>query len=455
MAVNGQLLGLPSPWAQGIIGAFPDEYALPYPTFPARIVRKTVKRDVNTAMPITPLNPLVRFTIPTNNQTICDFRRAKVYITFSVGVTAPWFARPSPLAWNIVQRFRLEQGGQYVEDRRYWNWQETLVYVVQTHINQQMTTGVALYGDGSTITRNARAAGWTYCLPIPSTALTKGVLPWWQTKKDNLNVYNAENLPDTTLQWEFEPPENFVEVYGAAPATPIVGLTWTITRMVIEYEEIYAEAGNKVLISQWLSKSQRSVVNGFPRVYYRSFLSNTYSMTTNTDQTILIDFKLASIISIYVTFRYANRVNNPEIYSKHSDYLSRGDFNMSEYQFNVNGCLWPDRPVGMIDPGLVDAYAKYLESWQMFHGRGINQEVTPITIDQFLSDKFLCVFDGNQHPFSSMMVNNVSTSYSGNSIQLQLKFAANPPAGLEALVHIFHWRVWNFGARAGTPVFEN
>jgi len=43
-----------------------------------------------------------------------------------------------------------------------------------------MTTGVALFGDGSQVDRNARAAGWTYCLPIPTTGLTKGIYPWFQ-----------------------------------------------------------------------------------------------------------------------------------------------------------------------------------------------------------------------------------------------------------------------------------
>ena len=445
MSVNGQLLGIPSKFDTG--GYFiPDEYVLPVPGNPIRLVRKIVRRDVDTAMPITPANSIVRWKIPSNSTVIYDWRRAKVFITVQFAVNAPWSARPGHLIWNIVDRFRLEQGGQYVEDRRYFGLQETLVYETQTHINQQATTGVALYGDGSIIERNARAAGFTYCMPIPSTGLTKGIYPWFQLLKDNAS-YKIQPLPDTYLQWELRKPEEFVEVYGAAPATPIVGLTWTVTRMEVEYEEIYAEGNNGELLKNWMTKSQRAFINGFPCIYYRTFISNTYPISSATEQTVMIDFKLSSLIAIYVTFRYANQVNNPEIYSKDSNYLSRADFNLIEYQWEVNSCLWPDRPVSMIDPGIVQAYAKYLESWQMFHSRGIQQEVTPITAQQFLTDKFVLAFDGNQHPFSSLMLNPVSTAYSSSQIQLKLKFSVAPPANLEAVVHLYHWKKWFFGAR--------
>ena len=39
----------------------------------------------------------------------------------------------------------------------------------------------------------------------------------------------------------------------------------------------------------------------------------------------------------------------------------------------------------------VQAYAKFLEAWQMFHSRGIQQEVTPITLAQFNNDKFIVI----------------------------------------------------------------
>lgn len=452
MSVNNQILGIPSKFDNQSY-FIPDEYTLPVPGNPIRIYRKNVKREVDTTMPITPANPIIRWKVPSNSTVIIDWRRAKVLITLSVAVNAPWSARPAQLAWNIVERFRLEQGGQYVEDRRYWNLQETMAYEVQTHINQQATTGVALYGDGSNIDRNARAGGWTYCLPIPSTGLTKGIYPWFQILKE-ASTFKIQPLPDTYLQWELRKPEEFVEVYGAAPGTAKVGLTWTVTRMQVEYEEIYADGGNEALLKNWMAKSLRAFINGYPCIYYRTFLTNLYPVSTANEQTIMIDFKLSSLIAIYVTFRYTANVNNPELYSKDSDYISRADFNLTQYQWEVNGCLWPDRPINMADPGIVEAYAKYLESWQMFHGRGINQEVTPITSQQFLNDKFLCVFDGNMHPFSSLMLNPVSTSYSSSQIQLKLTFTGVIPAGIEAVAHLYHWRKWNFGARGSQSIVE-
>jgi len=267
--------------------------------------------------------------------------------------------------------------------------------------------------------------------------------------------YNAQSMPDTYIQWELADPLAFVEVYGAAPGTPVVGLTWTVTNMRIQYEEIYAEGGNGSLLNNWMMKSKMAFINGSPRIFYRRFLSNTYPITTATDQTILIDFKLASLISIFGTFRYTTDTNDPTKYSKHSKYLSKADFNMTEYQWNVNGSLWPDEPIRMIDANIVEAYKKYLEAWQMYHSRGIQQEVTPITINQFLNDKFLVVFDGNEHPFSNLLLNPISTQFSSNSIQLKIKFGSAPPANLEVVIHAFHWACWNFGSRGGVQIQES
>lgn len=141
MSVNGQLLGNPSIWAMGMTNRIGDDCILPVPKYGARLVRKKVRRDVDTAMPVLPGNPLIRWKVPSNSNIIYDFRRAKVYIRITVSATGGAVAAPSALAWNIIERFRLEQGGQYVEDRRFFNLQETLVYVVQTHQVQQQTTG--------------------------------------------------------------------------------------------------------------------------------------------------------------------------------------------------------------------------------------------------------------------------------------------------------------------------
>jgi hypothetical protein len=457
MAFTGaQLLGIEPPWSINMAKVegyyVSDEYTLPLPKNSARLVRKQVKRDVDTSMPVYPENPLIRWRIPSNGQVICDFRRAKVIVDASVGVSAPYSARPSTLFWNIIDRFRLEQGGQYIEDRRFFGLQETLVYVVQTHVVQQITTGVALYGDGSQTARNARATNWRYILPLPTTGLVKSIYPWFQVKNISNGVGTIVALPDTYLQWELVQPQAFVEAYGGTGT--VTGLTYTIMRMQIEYEEIYPMGGPSMLLKNWLTPSQFALKGGFPRIWYRTFLTNTYPLTTNNEQTIYIDMKLSSIIYIYATFRYAANTYNPLIYDKFSDYISRNDMPLIEFQWEVNSCLWPDKPVSLTDPSWVEGYAKYLESWSMFHARGIQQEVTPITINAYLNDKFVLPFDGNENPFSPAMLNPVSTAYSGSIIQLKLKFSAPPPAGIEVVIHAYHWRCWNFGASGSVPLVE-
>ena len=248
MSVNGNLLGYENSWKNQLNYTVPAEYQLNIPANPIRVYRKIVKRDVDTSMPITNMNPLIRWRIPGNGQTLLDFRRCKIILDLNVYVDAPYSARPSPLIWNLIERFRLEQNGQYVEDRRYYNLQETLNYQVQTQIFQMVTVGTALYGDGSAALRNSRAAGWRYILPIPTTALTKGVYPWFMVGK-GLGVVS---LGDTYMQWEMTDPTQFVEIYGAAG--PYTGLGWEITRMQIEYEELSNDSitgGISAMMQNW------------------------------------------------------------------------------------------------------------------------------------------------------------------------------------------------------------
>jgi hypothetical protein len=446
MSVNGQLLGNPSLWSN-IKYRIGDDVTLPIPKYGARLVRKKVRRDVDTTMPVIPGNPLIRWKIPSNSNVIYDFRRAKCYIRITVtAVGGGWIPAPSALAWNIIERFRLEQGGQYVEDRRFFNLQETLVYEIQTHQNQQQTTGVGLYGDGSLALRQTQAVDWVYCLPIPSTGLTKAVYPWYQSSKGTSNnIVTSISLPDTYLQWELARPEAFVEVSGGAGA---VTVSWSVSRFEIEYEELYLENGNAPLIAKWLM-SENAISKGYPNIWYRTFLTNNYPLSVATEQTSFIDIRLSSIISLFVTFRFAATVNDPTILNKHSTYLGPTTTNLIEYQWEMNSSLWPDKPVGVIAPNYTEAYAMFLESWQMYHSRGIQQEVTPITKNQFINDKFVLAFDGNAQPFATLMINPLSTSLTNSQIQLKMKFNPAPPAGLEIVVHAYHWRRWYFGAKGG------
>jgi hypothetical protein len=428
-----------------------DDIVLPVPKYGARLVRKKVKRDVDTAMPVLPNNPLIRWKVPSKHHVVYDFRRAKVYIRITVtAVGGGWIPAPSALAWNIFERFRLEQAGQYVEDRRFFNLQETLVYVVQTHQQQQLTTGVGLYGDGSLLLRQGQAVDYLYCLPIPSTGLTKSVYAWYQSSKGAIGMVNSTMLPDTFLQWELARPEAFVEIAGGVGPTVV---SWSVNRMEIEYEELYLEGGNGPLIGKWLH-AEGSTNKGYPNIWYRTFLTNNYPLSVATEQTVFIDVRLSSIVALYVTFRTTADTNNPAILGKHARWLGPTITNLIEYQWEVNSSLWPDKPVSLIDPGRTEAYAMFLESWQMFHSRGIQQEVTPITKAQFITDKFVLAFDGNAQPFSSLILNPLSTTLTNSQIQLKMKFNPAPPPGLEVIVHTYHWRRWNFGAKGGVPVVE-
>jgi hypothetical protein len=351
--------------------------------------------------------------------------------------------------WNIVDRFRLEQAGQYIEDRRYYGFQETLNYRVATHLAQQSTTGEALFGDGARPIREYKSANgsvWKYALPIPTTALTKAILPWYCVGRDG----RAGAVPEVWLQWELTQPNNFLEVYGDLAGGGLnYTLSYTISRVMVEYEEIFGDGGNNAIITNWTS-----IPRAFPSIYYRSFLSNKYPLNDSLDQTISIEFKLSSIIAIFVTFHVDAELSNPLVYDRFETFQGRQEVPLTNYQWDINGCLWPDQPVEMNDVGWTSGYLMYQRAFQMYHSRIVQQEVTPINISEFADNKFILVLDCNEFPLSNNIINPVSTRSSTQNIQLKLSFITTPTPGLVCLAHVYHWRVWNFGANGSVPLFE-
>jgi hypothetical protein len=439
MSSSYGLLGYPSDWAINYgAAAIPPDYFLPTITQGFRVTRRKIKRDVDTAMPITPSQPIVRWKIPSASATIIDFRRATVFINFSTAVTGGPTTMASNLAWNLFDRVRLEQAGNYVEDRRYFNWQETFFYVMMTHFMQQITTGVALYGAGSQITRTAHAGGWRYGLPFPFTGLTKGVLPFFQLSKDGLGIMPM-NQQDLILQWEIANPLTWIEQNTAGGT----GLTYTITKMEVEYDELSIEGGPASFVSKWFESA-----NKCPQVLFKSILSNIYPLSTSTEQDVLIDLKVQSLIALYATFRDGGNISNPVNYDKFETFLPPTTTMLSSYQWEVNGVLWPDKIIPTSSTYNIESYVNFEQTMQIFHSRRINEEVTPITMYQWVGDKFVMCFDGNPHPFTMNLLSPLSTQKGNTQIHLRLQFSSAPPANLQLIVHAHHYKIWNYNCYA-------
>jgi hypothetical protein len=438
MASAYGILGYPSDWSLNYGSAgIPPDYFLPAITPGFRVTRRRIKRDVDTTMPTDYSQPIVRWKIPSASATILDFRRAVVYVTISASATggAAWL---SNLAWNIFERCRLEQAGNYVEDRRYFNLQETIEYMMKTHLLQKLTTGVHLYGYGDIATRTAHAGGWRYALPIPFSCLTKAVLPFFQLSNDGMGI-QPMNQQDLILQWELSPPTNVVEV-AAGATVPY----YQITKMEVEYDEITLEGGPAPFVSKWFMAA-----NKMPQVLFRSYLTNIYQLSTGTEQDILIDLKVQSLISLWVVFRSGTTVTTPTVYDKFETFPGPNIIPLLSFQWEVNGVLWPDKIIQLTSPtNNPDTFVVYEQTMQIFHSRRVNEEVTPITYDQWLNDKFVMMFDANMHPFSMNLLSPLSTQKGNTQIHLRLQFTAAPPANLTLVVHALHHKIWNYNTYA-------
>jgi hypothetical protein len=421
---------------------------LPMPLMGARMVRRILRRQVDTTVPININNSEIRFKIPSSSVVTLDFRRGTIYLTVGVTVDPPYNARLSNLAWNMFNRFRLEQHGQYIEDRQFWNWQETFIYWSEALPNQFTTVGEGLYGYGSQANRNTKSASWEYALPIPTSALTKTVYPWFQLLKTNNSSYVSSTLPDVYMIWNVADPREWVEIYGAVG--PYTNLAFQITKMEVEYEEITVESGNTgAFLSFWHTDS-----SPFPNIFWETYLTNVYPLTQGTEQFINIDLRVKSIQYIACTVRLSTTVQDPATFDKFETWIGPEDVRwpLMEYQWELNNNMWPDRPISLSDPGDVQPYKKFLELFGNYYSRTVHADVTAIGPDGFQTDKFIMAFDANMYPFSQKMLGPVSTEKSSKYVILRMKFNAPPAANLELVVHTKYWRKWKFAAPAGIIV---
>lgn len=446
---NIGILGNPSTWAVQESSAIPSEYIMPVPRQGIRLVRRNIKRQVDTTLPATPSTTDIRFKIPSSNIITLDFRRGGIHFVIGATVDPPYFVRLSNFAWNAFTRFRLEQHNQYIEDRTYYNYQETLIYWTTVLLDQFRTTGVGLYGSGSPALRNTRSASWEYILPIPTDSLCRTVMPWFQL----INIkgtFSSSNLPDVWMIWNIADPTEFLEAYGAVGA--VSGLTYSVTKMEVEYEEITLESGQR---SAFL-KTWHADPSTYPRIRWMAYMTSVYPVTTGVTQNITLDVKVKALQYIIITFRLSADAGNPTVYDKFETWLGPDNpttpIPLLEYQFEVNNQFWPDVPITLVDPGDTEPYKKSLELFGNYFARFVHSEVSAIGPYQFSRDKFFIAYDANQFPFSNNIINPVSTENSTKNIILRMKFTAPPPAGLEILTHTCYWRQWLFAAPAGKIV---
>lgn len=443
---NVGILGPPSTWAVNEGSVIPNEYKLPIYKTGIRLVRRNIRRQVDTQMPITPATTEIRFKIPSSSIITLDFRRAGVHLVINVGVNPPHSARLSNFAWNCFTSFRLEQHNQYIEDLQYFNYQETLKFYTTVTIDQFRTTANGLYGAGSPAVRNSRYNGWEYILPIPTDSLCKTVMPWFQLVNIS-GVYSSSNLPDVFMIWKMADPTEFIEAYGSN--LPPTGLTYTITTMELEYDEITLESGNtSIFLKTWHTDP-----SPFPRIRWQSYQVYVQPLSNAQSQTINISPKIKALQYILVTFRKAADVGNPLVYDKFETWYGPTHpvtpIPLLEYQWEVNNQVWPDLPVNLVDPGNTEPYKKGLELFGNFYTRFMHNDVTAIGPYQFSRDKFFIAFDANQFPFSSNIMSPISTERSAKDIVLRMKFTAAPPAGIELMIYISYYRQWLFGAPSG------
>jgi len=250
------------------------------------------------------------------------------------------------------------------------------------------------------------------------------------------------NQQDLILQWEVAAPNTWIETGSSSPLTV---LTYSITKMEVEYDEISLDGGPAPFVQRWFETA-----NKCPQVLFKSWLTNIYPLSQSTQQDVLIDLKVQSLITLFATVRNGSTLNTTTTYDKFETFYGPGNsaFPLTNYQWEVNGVLWPDKLIYTDNASLVEPYTYFQRALQIYHSRRINEEVTPITYDEFLNSKFVMIFDGNPHPFSMNLLSPLSTQKGNTQIHLRMQFSTPPAANLQLVVHAVHHKIWNYNCYA-------
>lgn len=435
-------MGFPAVWSvkygQPIV---PLDYMLPNIKMGMRALRTQIIKPCDTQMPLQSSDtPDIIWKVPSTQRAFLDFRRAAIKLNFSVGgggASGTTYAA-SNLAWNMFERIQMIQGGKVVEDRRYYGQQETFMFTLGAKWGCMNTVAPQMWGYGPQYLRASHASNFTVLLPWSFESMTKGVMPWFKTDASGV-ILGAP--PEVELTWTLSPANRWVEAIGTDTS-----VTYTINKFEIIYEELGFETTWSGFLQEWKSFASKA-----PQVLFQTITTRVYDLTTATEQLIQIDHRAQSIIGVFATFRYSTSVQNPLVYDKFETWLGPSTIGLQYYQWEINNTDWPQQRINIQDTDAVEAARHLLMSMELYHSRGVMDEVWTISPVDFVTDSFVCTLDAKVHPFNNHLLNPVSTAGSNTNIVLKMWFnsVSGAAANLQVVTHVVYHSMWNYGNVSG------
>jgi hypothetical protein len=341
---------------------------------------------------------IVKFVIP--NEHIVDFRQGYVAFDLTVTVTGGTYARLAQGVWSAFDRVRIKgaTSGE-VEDLRMYNLLQTVLYEALVEEGISGTLGESLWGVGTTVQRNAWAAGKRYGMPLLCGLLSKSVLPLkFMTDVIEVELYLAD-------------PSTCVETDGSDPVI-------TLNNLKLHYEKIRADrAYEQNLKDQIATKG----IN-FHFKSYEHFGNNVTAARTSNQ----INHRADSVDFVINLFRDQNTMNDPTVNDK---FLTWGKNNVTQYQTMINGERHPEEPIEC-QGDAIQAYITLLKWQRKWVVDGLKED--PPTIDgaAFNSNKFLMIQDLRAH-LESDVINPRGTATHSADMQLDVLMSAAPGTPLQ------------------------
>lgn len=290
---------------------------------------------------ISPTQNRSEFTLNSPNFMKIKSIRFTMSTSFSGGGT---YCRPAYNARSFIDNINFICNGFTVLNLRDVGLYQAMLDNIGS-IQLSGNVGYILYGQSDIATRNARASGYTYEMPLSVDLLGNNILP--------MPLFGSSLVR--------------LEVYWGAPSKILESdspnPTYSISNVVLFYEEITLQ---DALVRRYMMDLKNSARFVFNNMAYESY---SYAITTpNSTASINIQTRKRNIHSLVAFFRTASAISNPAVNDKMITYVNPSVISYQVKTGDSNG-FYPKRPVLCAASNNTEPYRLFIDTlntWNSF-----------------------------------------------------------------------------------------
>lgn len=343
-------------------------------------------------------NKMVRFMLP--NNALYDTRYGYLSFTLTLTVTGGTYCRVHSGIFSIFQRLRIIAASTEIEDLRDYNRLQAILWETINPIDVTGNIGVVAMGFGTQAQRNALFPTSDFVCPLFSGVLNTELLPF-----DNFNA-------PVVLELYLDDAVNCVETDGANPIVTISNPVFHIERL--EVDPAYRARLSTMVSSQGL------------QIGFRTWTRFINALNTGTTQQLTINARNSSIYGLLSILVNSSQISDPTVNDRFLTWLptpTGGAGTLTQSQLQINGRVFPDEPVDLLNLQRFEPYQNYLRWIMKWKTNGLLEIAPPISIQAFQTTRFIQIDDLEAYPEHPELVNPASTLTMNNALLKKFTFS--------------------------------